>query len=157
MIELFHGGCSRFDCINLDECRNHRDFGKGFYLTPNQEHAMERAVFKGRIYGKHPVVMNFIFDDDAATTNGLKILDFGNGGQEWAEFVFNNREEENYTSDWDIVIGPIADDGLRDKLLKVKRGELPVAQLSTEIKYYQITKQYCFRTEQSLKYLKKRL
>lgn len=151
---LYHGGCEKILTIDLERCRPHRDFGRGFYLTEYKEHAEERARFKSEIFGAEPVLSSFMFDDSAAERDGISILIFNSETPEWAEFVFNNREVEGFQSSYDIIIGPIADDGLRDMLRRVRRGEIGFQELSKSIKYRKSNIQYCFCTEHALKYLK---
>lgn len=153
MIELFHGGCESIDVIDLSKCRPHRDFGRGFYLTSIEEHAKDRADHKARIYGTPPVVTSFKFDERKLSDNSLKVLRFETESPEWAEFIYRNREDESFSHDYDIVVGPIADDGLRDLLRKIKRGEISFQELSDGLVYRKKSIQFCFCTEESLKAL----
>lgn len=55
---------------------------------------------------------------------------------EWAEFVYNNRENARFRRpSYDIIIGPIADRGLSDEFKKVKRGKATFADIAPLIHY----------------------
>ncbi|MCQ4902151.1 DUF3990 domain-containing protein, partial [Phocaeicola vulgatus] len=36
---LYHGSNTANDGIDLNRCRPYKDYGRGFYLTDNREHA----------------------------------------------------------------------------------------------------------------------
>ena len=57
--------------------------------------------------------------------------------------------------DFDIVIGPIADDEIGMQLRKIKSGRISIEEFMEAIKYKRITIQYFFSTEDSLNTLSK--
>ena len=56
---------------------------------------------------------------------------------------------------FDIVIGPIADDGVGTQIRRLSRGFITFDAFLEELKYSKVTYQYFFGTEQALTYLKK--
>ena len=57
---------------------------------------------------------------------------------------------------YDIVIGPIADDGVTYQLRRYSMGDISMSRLIEELKYAKgLTIQYYFGTEHALSYLKK--
>ena len=57
---------------------------------------------------------------------------------------------------YDIVIGPIADDGVTYQLRRYSMGDISMSRLIEELKYANgLTIQYYFGTEHALSYLKK--
>ena len=86
------------------------DFGKGFYLTSNLEQARRWAelTVKRRGTGKATVSV-FEFDDNS--NSDLRILHFTQAQKEWLEYVTMNRKNQSILNDdYDIVIGPVAND-----------------------------------------------
>ena len=88
----------------------------------------------------------------------LTVKFFDDYCQEWAEFVFVNRDRDRVhpAHSYDIVIGPIADDGVTYQLRRFRMGVIPMDKLIEELKYAKgLTIQYYFGTERALSYLKK--
>lgn len=86
----------------------------------------------------------------------MQVLIFETPTTEWAEFIFKNRNRDiNYTHNYDLVIGPIADDGVAYLLGRYEEGTLTIEELSRKLDYKQLNSQYYFGTNKSLKYLKR--
>ena len=50
---LYHGTNADIDAIDLNRGLRHKDFGKGFYLTPDRTTAIRMAQKKARHQGAH--------------------------------------------------------------------------------------------------------
>ena len=73
-----------------------------------------------------------------------------------AEFIFKNRNRDSrFIHDYDIVIGPIADDGVAYLLGRYEEGTLTIEELGRELAYKKLNNQYFFATDKSIKFLKK--
>lgn len=159
MIRLHHGSNVSIDAIDLSLSKRGKDFGQGFYLNPNYKQAFEMAEFKVDIFGEgSPLVTSFDFDEDAARKAGLSIKVFSDYCEEWAQFVVDNRNNKSDEAihDYDIVIGPIADDKVGLQIRKFIGNEISIDKLIERIKYYgDKSVQYFFGTERSLIYLQK--
>lgn len=159
MIRLHHGSNVSIDIIDLSLSKRGKDFGQGFYLNPNYNQALEIAEFKVDIFGEgSPSVTSFDFDEDAARKAGLSIKVFQDYCVEWAQFVVDNRNNKSDEAihDFDIVIGPIADDKVGLQIRKFIENEISIDKLIERIKYYgDKSIQYFFGTERSLNYLQK--
>ena len=102
-----------------------------------------------------PTVTSFDFDESALDV--LNVMRFDGYSKEWAEFILMNR---NNSSDvpahhYDIVVGPIADDGVGTQIRRLSRGFITFDAFLEELKYCKVSIQYFFGTENALKYLKK--
>lgn len=150
---LYHGTNFEFNTVELSKCRPGTDFGKGFYLTPIKARAMERAKAKARAYGGEPIVTEWFFDE--SKISDICYLSFDKESLEWAKFVYKNRTEENYDNTFDVISGPVADDDLRMELNLVKRGILTLEDLAAKLVFEKPNLQYCFRTDKSLRYLRR--
>ena len=86
----------------------------------------------------------------------LKVLKFDKPSTEWAEFIFKNRNRDNnFTHDFDIVIGPIANDGVAYLLGRYEEGTLTIEELSDKLDYKKLNSQYFFGTEKAINKLRK--
>ena len=71
-------------------------------------------------YGGIPTVNTYEFDEVNLNNPALRIKIFEGYTQEWAEFILANRNRENIDKihEYDIVIGPIADDKVGVQLFR---------------------------------------
>lgn len=150
---LYHGSNMAIRQIDLNKSKPNKDFGRGFYLSENETQAMEMAVFKSMQLGGSPVVTKFEFDDAVLRDTSLRIKVFDNYSEEWADFVFANREG-NEIEKYDIVYGPIANDKVGLQIRKLKDGSIDKAEFLNRLKYMKgVTFQYFFGSESAVKYL----
>ena len=155
-MKLYHGTNIDFDVIDLTKSNKYKDFGQGFYLTDIRSQAEELAAKKSRLFGGYPVIQEYEFDESLLSGTDLKVLKFDKPSTEWAEFIFKNRNRDyNFTHDFDIVIGPIANDGVAYLLGRYEEGTLTIEELSDKLGYKRLNSQYFFGTDESLKYLKR--
>ncbi|MBR2200228.1 MAG: DUF3990 domain-containing protein [Bacteroidales bacterium] len=151
---LYHGSNISFDEIDLQKSKPNKDFGKGFYLSPNYMQAMEMAKIKTeQLKFGSPKVMTFEFDDK---NPDLKIKRFEKYSEEWAKFILLNRNNRKPTPahDYDVVIGPIADDRVGVQLWKYESKLIDLKTLTQNLRYMKgITIQYFFGTEKAIKTL----
>ena len=155
---LYHGSNVPIDVIDLSKSRPGKDFGKGFYLSADENQAIEMAESKVAFLGGEPVVTSFEFDESILSSNVLKIKMFDSYTEEWAHFVYDNRE--NFTDkpihDYDIIYGPIANDRVGAQIRNYKNGNINLDELMNRIKYLKgITFQYYFGTEAAINTLRK--
>lgn len=155
-MKLYHGSNVEIESIDLARGRRGKDFGKGFYANPDYMQAVEfcSSVIRREGVGV-PTVTSFDFDESAL--NILNVMRFDGYSKEWAEFILLNR---NNTSDvpahdYDIVVGPIADDGVGTQIRRLSRGFITFDAFLEELKYSKVSIQYFFGTEEAIKYLKK--
>lgn len=152
---LYHGSNTYIEEIDLSKSKPNKDFGKGFYLSDNKTQAEQMAKFKALTLGGEPIVTTFEVDDNILSNTNLKVKCFSEYSQDWADFVFANREG-NKTDTYDIVYGPIANDKIGLQMRKLKDGNIDKAEFLNRLKYMQgVTYQYYFGTESAIKYLKR--
>mgnify|MGYP002625486024 FL=1 len=151
---LFHGTNIPFDNIDLSKCRPNKDFGRGFYLTSIESQAVEMAQRRCNFSEKgSPVVQKYEWDED---TDGLNVLVFDGISVEWAEFIVKNRDRKQQSSHkYDLVIGPIADDGVVYQINRYLQNIITLNKLVKEMKYKKLNNQYCFCTDKAIQHLKR--
>lgn len=159
MIKLYHGSNQKIEVPDLVHSKPFKDFGRGFYLSPNKQQAWDMAFQKvSQTKEGKAEVTEFLFDEIAMTAGELKVLNYPDYCEEWALFVLKNRDKnaQHPTHDYDIVYGPIADDGVTYQLRRYEGGVISLQRLVEELKYAKgITFQYYFGTERALKQLKR--
>ena len=150
---LYHGSNVAIEKIELEKSKPYKDFGKGFYLSENEEQAMEMARFKSLIFGGEPTITKFDFDLVVMHNTNLRVKTFEGYSEEWADFVFANRENVD-AEQYDIVYGPIANDKIGLQIRKLKDGSIDKAEFLNRLKYMKgVTYQFYFGTEDAIKHL----
>ncbi len=157
-MKLYHGTNTEIKSIDLSKCKPFKDFGKGFYLTEIELQAVQMARRTAQVFGGEAQVATFEFDMHRASEDGtLNIKCFNEPDKEWALFILNNRSRtRNFNGhDYDIVIGPVADDTIATLFRNFDDGIIDLDMLVNGLKYKKISSQYLFHTTKSLKYLVK--
>lgn len=97
-MKLYHGSNTSIDAIDLKRGRRGKDFGQGFYLSPDRHQAQqmaERTV--DREEAGAPILTTYQFDDSILfRPSDLKVKVFDGYSQEWAEFIMMNRRNKSY-------------------------------------------------------------
>lgn len=149
-MRLYHGSNTAFREIDLSFCRSNKDFGRGFYLTPDRSAADRMAVRTVRRFDGRPFVMTFEFDD--SVLKDVPVKRFAMPSEEWAMFVMANRrpdapaEDHNRDNRYGLVVGPVANDDLALLFRQFALGLVTVEMMVREMRYKQLTVQYSFHT-----------
>lgn len=155
-MKLYHGSNIEIKSIDFSKCKPYKDFGQGFYLTEIEQQASQMARRTASIYGGDAVVTGFEFDETALNDTALSIKRFIEPNEEWALFVMANRsrERQHPSHEYDIVIGPVADDTIATLFRNFDDGIIDLPMLVNGLKYKKISSQYFFHTPQAVAYLK---
>ena len=154
---LYHGTNVVFDEIDLTKSKPNKDFGQGFYLSREYTQAMGMAKIKvEQLESGVPTVITFEADETKMLS--LKMLRFDDYSEEWAKFILLNRNNASRqpAHDYDIVIGPIANDRVGVQLWKYENQSIDPPTLVHNLRNMKgITFQYFFGTERAIKILKR--
>ena len=154
---LYHGTNADFERISLIIGLRYKDFGHGFYATPDRQTAIRMAQKKARLFGGVPTLITFELDE-AALTSDLKVKVFPEKAcVEWLLFVDANRDRKNTEPihDYDIVIGPIANDGVVLQLTNYREGIYSPEEAARLLQDRYLDQQYYFGTERAVRFLRK--
>lgn len=144
-MRLYHSSSVSVQHPDILHSRPYLDFGKGFYLTSIREQAQryaERFVRRGK-----PAWLNiYELDEDLSS---WKVLRFAAYDRAWLDFVSDCRAG-NDTSDYDMVVGGIANDKVILTLDRYFVGELSVEETLGLLSFEKPNIQYCIRTQRML-------
>lgn len=158
-MKLYHGSNMSIEEIDLKRGRRGKDFGQGFYLSPDRQQAQqmaERTV--DREEAGEPTLTIYQFDDSILSNPlDLKVKVFEGYTREWAEFIMMNRRNKTHEQahDYDIVYGPIADDKVGLQLSRYQLQYIPMEELIRQLSFIRPTFQYFFGTERAIHLLRK--
>ncbi len=133
------------------------DFGRGFYTTTFEYQAERWARIKMRREGKDiGYVSVYEFEYDAAQKESA-IYRFSQADMEWLQFVVGNRRgmmDEQCLNEYDMHIGPVADDNVYRTIRLFETGVLEVEETLKRLKTEVLQDQWTFHTERALSFIK---
>ena len=127
-ITLYHGTTHDFKEIDVMRGKPFKDFGQGFYLSESYEHARNLALRNRRIeeirlraMGDETRLPVFVYEYefDTLEMDKLNVKYFNKADREWLKFIIINRMNRTRQHDYDIVIGPTANDDTRASIRTV--------------------------------------
>ena len=147
---LYHGSNVTVEKPNIIQSERTLDFGTGFYLTTDFEQAKRWAILTtSRKKEVIPTVNVFEIEDKV----NLKVLKFNAPDKEWLEFVTNNRKNKNYKNDYDLIIGPVANDNTMPVINLYVNGVYNEKEALKRLLPQKLKDQVVFKNTKALKYL----
>ncbi len=141
-MKLYHSSDVTVIKPDIIHSRDYLDFGKGFYLTSIHEQAIRYA--QRFIRRQREAWLNsYEFEFNPSEWN---VLQLDNYDKVWLNFVANCRAGKDI-SDFDIVIGGIANDKVIQTLDRYFAGELSEDETLGLLKYEKPNIQYCIRSQ----------
>ena len=147
---VYHGGAIAVPNPDLSHSRKAVDFGAGFYVTPILDQAVRWGEKRKRRYGS-AVISKYEYDEVAASA--LRALKFDGYSEDWLDFIVKCRDLKD-NSDWDIVVGGVANDKVFDTLEAFFDGFATKAQTIDRLRMETPNIQMCFRTVTALQTLR---
>lgn len=179
MRDLYHGTIYDIKEIDVTQGKGYKDFGKGFYATSVKCHADNIArrnkssmlLKESKIKKRNPKYRggtfqayryNLEFDDRCLDEpEGLKVKVFKEADREWVRFILQNRESDAKLHDYDIVIGPTADENTvtviniyREAIKEAKDSDEVLDALIKDLEPENLPKQYYFGTNKAIQKLR---
>ena len=150
-MKLYHGSTVDIPHVDLAKSKPNKDFGMAFYLSDDEQQALEMAQFRADFEETTPIVNVYEFDE--ALFEKFQIKRFEDYTEEWAHFVYDHRTEPNGRTlhDYDIVYGPIANDRIGAQITRYKQGYISFEEFLKRIQHFKgITFQYAFCTQRAI-------
>ncbi len=116
---LYHGTPFEITKIDVTKGRNNKDFGKGFYMAVSKQQAIgmmhkKYSELQNRLQNKKDIDSYserlYEINVDLEYIQTLKVKYFDKADLEWLNFILMCREQGGTPHDYDVVIGPTADD-----------------------------------------------
>ena len=142
---LFHGSNVAVKKPRLLEGQRSLDFGRGFYTTSDYDQASAWAQRKTMLRGTGtPTVTCYIVDDNALSR--LKTLHFVKADRAWLDYITGYRKGLALPDDYELVIGPVANDQTTQTLTLYLDGYLDAERALELLLPQRLKDQYTFRT-----------
>lgn len=156
-MNLYHGTNTDIIEIDLSKGNKYKDFGQGFYLTSDKATAIRMATKKARLFGGRPTLITHEFNESALNSD-LQVKYFPvKATAEWLKFVAANRDKDcpDKPHRYDIISGPIADDGVVLTLTNFQEGIYTPEQAAIILQDKYLDQQYYFCTQAALTFITK--
>lgn len=150
-LTVFHGTTKKFEKIDLKKSHNRRDFGMGFYTTILERQARAWAY---RMSLREKVERYYVYQYTFKESEELHILRFDGLNREWLEFIKQNRSMGGLQHEYDVVIGPVADDNTMETIQLYISDILSADEAVERLRYNKVNNQISFHTEKALESLK---
>ncbi|KFX54708.1 DUF3990 domain-containing protein [Clostridium botulinum] len=141
--KIIYHGC--YMKIEFPEIRKHRftkDFSWGFYCTEIKEQAEKwSSKFNTSIVNLY----------ELRDFESLNIKEFNEYNEEWLDFVVGCRSGD--THNYDVVIGPMADDTIYDYIDAYTQGQMNKQKFFELMKFKYPTNQISFHTIKALDHI----
>lgn len=148
---LYHGSNIEVNAPKIIRSGRTLDFGPGFYTTTNREQAIEfsRKVVD-RNSGMGIPTLNIYEFNEIEADSKFKFLRFDGPNEQWLDFVVANRNGHDTGNEFDIKIGPVANDNVYRTLLLYMTGILDKQATITALKIKKLFNQYVFSKTDTL-------
>ena len=149
-MRLYHGSTVTVKNPSMRFGRANTDFGKGFYTTTDYEQAARWARIRRQRAGSGVAIVTvFEIDDSFLQSKDIKIMEYNGATESWLNFVVNNRRSAPM-HDFDIVLGPVANDNLYATISMYENGQLSVEAAIVQLKTHTLFNQVSFHTAKAL-------
>jgi len=131
IVTLYHGTISLFNKPDANKGKPFKDFGRGFYVSPEKQNAIniasrnkliEESRNKRLKKTENVSAYLYTFELDLSILKDYSVKEFTNADKEWLLFVLANRSSRDKSHSYDVVIGPTANDDTRASLRAYNAG-----------------------------------
>lgn len=145
---LYHGSMVVVEKPDVVHSRKRLDFGQGFYATPLIDQA--KSLCRRYIYsGLAAYISKYQLDEEVFRNIKVRVLQFEAYSEEWLDFVFSCRRGQD-KSDYDIVMGGVANDKVFDTVELYFGGLIEKGKALKRLKYEKPNFQICIRSQEVL-------
>lgn len=140
---VYHGSPAIVSNPDVYHSRSRVDFGRGFYVTPLREQAVNwcaRFSRRGNAY------LN-VYDLDDAAFDRFSVLRFDSYSEAWLDFVLRCRQGVD-DSLYDLVMGGVANDRVFDTLELFFDGLISKQEALVRLRFEKPNFQICIRTQE---------
>jgi len=148
---IYHGSNVAVEAPRLITPTRALDFGSGFYTTMNLEQAESFARnVVNRNEGQGIPTISYYEANYDKLLQEFDTLIFDHPDDNWLDFVYANRLKKYTGKQYDIVIGPVANDTVYRVLRLFENGDIDRETVIKRLKVSKLFNQITFRTEKAI-------
>lgn len=145
-MKVYHGSDTVVQKPRILHSKRRMDFGSGFYTTQSRTQAEKWARLVRR---RRDSPEAFVTEFDYEEKPEMNVLIFDGPFAEWFDFIIRNRKG-TFTHDYDIIIGPVADDSVYDTLFLFESGYITREEAIRKLNSAKLDGQILFHIDKSL-------
>jgi len=148
---VYHGSNVVVESPKLIMPNRTLDYGRGFYTTMNLNQAESFAhnvVNRNEGMGL-PIVSYYEINYDKVMRE-LSVLVFESPDERWLDFVYANRAAKYSGKQYDVIIGPVANDSVYRVFRLFENGDIDRETAIKKLKVAKLFNQITFSTEQAI-------
>lgn len=150
---LYHGSNMEVPHPKILEPTRALDFGAGFYTTSSETQAIRWAYLQTKRRKKGtPTVSRYSYDPDNLPED-LSVKHFPSADATWLNFVCENRKVSYSGQQYDIVIGPVANDDTMPVINDYLAGAISEETALVLLNPQKLADQYTFLSDKALEAL----
>ena len=149
---LYHGSNIVVREPKILKSQRYLDFGAGFYMTSDFEQARKWAV-RTSARREEGVATISVFEISDDYVDKVKVLAFAKPDRDWLRYITAHRTGNPPVDDYDIVVGPVANDQAIRTVNNYLKGYFPEEVAIKLLLPQKLKDQYLFRTEKALSLL----
>ena len=149
---LYHGSNVVVYEPKIIKSQRFLDFGAGFYMTSDFEQARKWAV-RTAARREEGVATISVFEINDDYVDRVKVLTFARPDRDWLRYITVHRTGNPPADDYDMVVGPVANDQAIRTVNNYLKGYFPEDVAIKLLLPQKLKDQYLFRTEKALKLL----
>ena len=150
---LYHGSNIVVKEPLVSSSRKNLDFGPGFYTISDFNQAVSWAKRKSKIENSKEAFVS-CYELDTEKLNVLNINQLNIPNKLWLDYVAKNRRGKFENIDYDLVIGPVANDDTFPTILLYIDGYIDADNAIKQLLPQKLKEQYTFKIKDSLTLLK---
>lgn len=150
-MEIYHGSLEIISTPEVRISNRTLDYGNGFYTTTSYDQA-EKWVLRHKKDKEKPNkgYVNVYEIDIELVKEDKNTLWFDKATEEWVDFVYSNRNDKQFTHNYNFVYGPVANDKVYAAFSLFESGFIDKQTLIKELRTYTLVDQLLFHTPESL-------
>ena len=150
-MEIYHGSLEIISTPEIRISNRTLDYGNGFYTTTSYDQA-EKWVLRHKKDKEKPNkgYVNVYEIDIELVKEDKNTLWFDKATEEWVDFVYSNRNDKQFTHNYNFVYGPVANDKVYAAFSLFESGFIDKQTLIKELRTYTLIDQLLFHTPESL-------
>ena len=146
---LYHGSNVVVYEPKIIKSQRFLDFGAGFYMTSDFEQARKWAV-RTAARREEGVATISVFEINDDYVDRVKVLGFARPDRDWLRYITVHRTGNPPADDYDMVVGPVANDQAIRTVNNYLKGYFPEEVAIKLLLPQKLKDQYLFRTEKAL-------
>lgn len=152
-MKLYHGSTIAVRAPNITRGRRNTDFGKGFYTTTDYDQTACWARIKHDCLEVAKAIVSVCeFDERLLSSPEFNVMHYHGATEEWLRFVVNNRRNISQ-HDYDLVMGPVANDSLYATITMYEKGDLSAVAAIVQLRTHTLFDQLSFHTQKAVRTL----